>query len=145
MSDTADLNFEFDKLYGPFFTYDEFKCQCNHCESERALGYDDGEWFKTPEFKSFMGALIPLRIECNFPFKINSGYRCPDHNNAVSSSGLDGPHTKGAADVEASFERGYKLNKKASARDMGIGPVQKGPLAKRFLHVDNLGPRLWTY
>ena len=139
---------EFEQLYGPFFTYQEFRCKCDRCSLKSTQKIDSGRWFKTPEFKSFMLVFIELRIECNFPFKINSGYRCPDYNDSLYQSDgrhLDGPHTKGAADVEASFERGYKLNKKASARDMGIGPVQKGPLAKRFLHVDNLGPRLWTY
>ena len=58
---------------------------------------------------------------------------------------LDGPHTKGAADIRVSFERAYKLNHMASELGMGIGVKQHGDVAKRFLHVDNQGDRIWSY
>lgn len=127
------------------FTYDEFKCQCNHCESERALTRDKGEWFRAPEFRAFMIRLIDLRHHLGFPMTVTSGYRCPDHNNAISSTGLDGPHTKGAADIAIIFERMYLLVDEATSRKMGVGIKQHGPFAKRIIHLDNDGPRLWTY
>jgi len=135
----------FDQSYGPFFTYFEFVCKCDACIVEQVGGVSDTEWFLTPEFKSFMSVLMALRIACGFPFTINSGYRCPDHNNMISSTGLDGPHTKGAADISVSFERAYTLNQLASAQNLGIGPVQKGKHSSRYMHIDNQGPRLWTY
>lgn len=135
---------DFRALYGPYFTYDEFRCQCSVCESTA--------WFTTPEFRSFMALLMRMRVELAFPFIVNSGYRCPEYNDEIyvragSAPGehLDGPHTKGAADVKVSFERAYKLNRMASKLGMGVGIKQHGDVAKRFIHVDNGGARLWSY
>lgn len=118
-----------------YFTAEEMRCKCGQC----ALPIAD------PEFRDFMFKLQHLRSVCDFPFRINSGYRCPEYNAQVSSTGQDGPHTKGAADIGASFERAYKLVNEASSREMGVGIQQKGDVAGRFIHVDNLGPRIWTY
>lgn len=145
MSSTDSLIKEFREMYGPFFEYREFECRCTHCADLRRQDEDSGWWFRQAEFHAFMLVLIELRTEAGFPFKVNSGYRCKDHNNAVSSTGFDGPHTVGAADISVSFERAYKLNQLASARNLGLGPNQKGDLASRFFHVDNQGPRLWNY
>jgi hypothetical protein len=92
-----------------------------------------------------MVMLIDMRVALAFPFHINSGHRCSAYNARISNSGFDGPHTKGAADVRASFERAYKLNKIAAELQMGIGLQQTGDIAGRYIHVDNLGARLWTY
>ncbi len=139
----------FARLYGPHFTYEEFRCKCEDCFAKVITpgrgNTDDGEWFQAPEFKTFMAVLMEIRLNLGFPFIINSGHRCPDHNDRISGTGRDGPHTKGAADIKASFERAYKLNDAAADRDMGIGLKQTGDVAGRFIHVDNQGPRIWTY
>lgn len=133
----------FHSLYGPRFTYWEFCCKC---ERHPPLTQDDeGEWLVMPEFKAFMENLMAMREALAFPFHINSGYRCPEYNAEISSTGLDGPHTKGAADISVAFERAYKLNKIAAELQMGIGLKQTGDVAGRFIHVDNLGARIWTY
>lgn len=148
MSSTTSLKQEFDDAYGPYFTYDEFKCQCNRCESERSLDMDDGDWFKTSEFSAFMLKLIDLRETLGFPFPMNSGRRCPEHNDsfyAGDGTHLDGPHTKGAGDIAIYRERMCALVNLATTRQLGIGIKQHGPLEKRFIHIDNLGFRIWTY
>lgn len=143
-----ELRNMFAKAYGPFFTYDEFLCKCNTCETRSKGGFDTGEWFETPEFSSFMSELIDLRIDVAFPFVINSGHRCPLYNDSLygaEGTHLEGPHTKGAADIKVMFERAYALTRAAMARGMGVGPSQRGRPGDRFVHVDAQGPRLWTY
>lgn len=146
--DHAELQNIFKLMYGPHFTFDEFACKCGVCQHQVKNGTAFSYWFMKPEFEAFMGKLIPLRVDLGFPFFINSGYRCGPYNDSLyrgDGTHLDGPHTKGAADIAVSFERAYKLIAAAMARDMGVGPVQHGPNGQRFVHVDNLGPRFWTY
>lgn len=76
---------------------------------------------------------------------VNSGHRCSNYNNEISSTGEDGPHTRGAADIGIIFERMYLLVDEATTRKFGVGIRQHGPLEKRMIHLDNDGPRLWTY
>lgn len=141
MTTEAGLAEEFKAKYGPYFTYQEFRCKCDLCQAEE----DEGAWFRTPEFNSFMGFMIDLRESLAFPFVITSGYRCPAHNNSVSSTGFDGPHTIGAADVGVAYERAYALAKLAFSHGLGVGIAQKGAVSGRFIHIDNLGQRLWSY
>jgi hypothetical protein len=136
----------FKMLYGPHFTYWEFVCECPICErvsTEEPV--DPDTWFLTPEFRSFMALLIRMRGALAFPFIVNSGHRCRAYNASISSTGFDGPHTKGAADLKVAFERAYKLNKMAAGLELGIGLQQTGDIADRYIHVDNQGARLWTY
>ena len=84
---------------------------------------------------------------------INSGYRCPEHNNSVSSTGLDGPHTTGwAIDISTNSQTQYQLLKFAMSynpQPLGIG------IAKTFTHIDFLTtdngdkyivrPNVWKY
>jgi D-alanyl-D-alanine dipeptidase len=85
--------------------------------------------------------------------KINSAYRCPEHNNKVSSTGEDGPHTTGmAVDISTSPQLQYKLLDFAlhwDPKPTGIG------IAKTFTHLDWLTvdvdqkyvvrPNVWKY
>lgn len=132
---------DFAAEFGPYFTYNEFRCKCDACR----VSIDDGVWFRNPEFKAFMKSLIWIREEVQFPFIINSGYRCPAYNNEISSTGPRGPHTMGAADIKVAFERAYELVNAAFVMNMGVGISQKGEVASRFIHVDNMGKRLWSY
>jgi len=148
---TPEMLTEFDQLYGPFFSYTEFRCRCDHCQSQFSeyTSIDDFYfWYKTPEFKSFMEQLMAMRIKLGFPMVINSGYRCPDYNDSLYQNDgkhLNGPHTKGAADIAVHHERMCVLVKEATSREMGIGIKQHGSVEKRFIHLDNLGFRIWTY
>ena len=81
---------------------------------------------------------------------LSSAYRCPDHNDAVSSTGRNGPHTIGAADVKVSGAKAKELLMAAcDAGATGIGVSQKGPHAARFIHIDRLEgdsrPWIWSY
>lgn len=126
----------------PYFTADEIRCPCGEC----TLPVND------PEFRDFMAIAHDLRREANFPFIVNSGYRCPFYNDSLyvklgeeRGEHLGGPHTIIALDVKVSFERAYRLAKLAFARDLGVGIHQRGLVAGRYVHVDNQGSRLWTY
>jgi len=128
----------------PNFTWDELKCPCGECV---------GVPIHKPEFIAFMDALQVARTNLAFPFHMTSVYRCPAYNDALYvKNGLgkpgehrNGPHTKGAGDLLVSFERMYALIKFATRHDMGIGIKQHGPVDGRYIHLDNLGARLWSY
>ena len=122
------------------FTRDEFAC---HCGCGRAL-----------VDREFVRRLQALREDYGRPMKITSGYRCPDHNAAVSSTGRDGPHTTGhAADFAVSgYEAGRLFSLAAKYGFTGRGMHQRGAYSARFVHLDDLPagmgrtrPHVWTY
>lgn len=89
-----------------------------------------------------------IRRELRFPFTVNSGHRCelhPIEAARIRKGKPPGPHFHGAMDIGVSFERAYLINKMASDFDMGLGICQHGTVDKRFFHLDNQGPRIWTY
>lgn len=119
------------------FKVSEFNC--SHCGENRMD-------------TAFMEQLDELRHMYGKPLTVTSGYRCPEHNAAVSSTGRTGPHTTGrAADLAVDRANALQLLKLALALGFtGIGVQQKG--GGRFLHVDNLPnapgqprPTLWSY
>lgn len=100
----------------------------------------------------FVDKLQTLRDACGFPLIITSGYRCPEHNQAVSSTGPDGPHTTGrAVDIHVYGFRAMDFLSKALALKLftGIGIKQHGN--SRFVHLDDLPspayprPTIWSY
>lgn len=129
----------------PFFKADELRCKCGNC---------DGGTMN----KFFMRRLISVREDLGFPLILSSGYRCPAHNAKESSTGLTGPHTTGrAVDIQVYGHRAMLLAQAAyrygivGVNHGGLGISQKGPYAKRFLHLDDLtaqdiaGPRPWVW
>lgn len=117
------------------FTVEELSCR--HC----GLNLMDHE---------FMLKMVALRDLLGFSLPVSSGYRCPVHNAAVSSTGDDGPHTTGKA-VDIRIGRVQATQVVRSAMEMnfrGIGIKQHGPDGGRIIHLDTL-PRpdqiLWTY
>lgn len=94
------------------------------------------------------------REALGFPFRIRSGYRCPRHNDRVSSTGVNGPHTTGQA-VDLGLYGGEAWRLLSWAMDQrvftGIGISQKGDLHRRFIHLDTLAhperfrPTVWNY
>ena len=116
-----------------YFQPDEFACK--HCGQNRMV-------------PAFLAKLDELRHRCGFPLVVSSGYRCPAHNQAVSSTGPNGPHTTGqAVDLAVSHERAYIVLRVAIAMGFsGIGIHQRGP--GRFIHLDTLTerrPTVWSY
>ena len=83
------------------------------------------------------------------PLSITSGYRCSEHNAAVSKTGPNGPHTTGkAVDISVKDSQHRKqLITYFAPKVTGLG------IAKSFIHVDLLNtedgfemrPNSWVY
>lgn len=124
--------------WAPYFVPAEFECR--HCGR---LTVDT----------RFLNSLAAFRKALDRPMYVTSGYRCAEHNAAVSGTGATGPHTTGsAADIGVFGEDAYRLVQIAiSGGATGIGVQQTGDLAKRFVHLDTLTapnhprPRVWSY
>ena len=124
------------------FSESELQCKCGNCEFP---GMD----------ANFMDLLEAVRTDpdWNRSMKVSSAYRCPEHNSAVSSTGMTGPHTSGKAiDIQVSGADAHLLLGVAMGYDFsGIGIAQKGPHGSRFIHLDTLvaeetkGPRPWIW
>lgn len=119
------------------FTEEELRCK--HCN----------EMNMDPEF---MGKLVNMRLSLGFSFPIVSGYRCPEHNARVSTTGLDGPHTTGrAVDIAVRGEQALIIVESARRFGFsGVGIKQHGP--NRYMHLDDLHdapgrprPWIWSY
>ena len=99
------------------FTTDEMKCPCcGKCEM------DEG----------FMSFLQGVRSKCEFGFKINSAYRCSEHNAKVSKN-TRGQHSTGQA-VDVSMKDRYKrfiLIKEAVI----CGYFKDIAISKTFVHL----------
>lgn len=119
-----------------YFTEGEFRCKGHDCCGGQAL-MDE----------RFMRMLDDLRHQLGKPIRISSGYRCPLYNDQVSSTGEDGPHTTGKAadllvsgpDADTVLSLAYQLG------FGGKGINQKGDHGQRFIHLDTLTNRVWSY
>jgi uncharacterized protein YcbK (DUF882 family) len=113
---------------GKYFKPEEFRCPC--CGAVKVSD-------------TLVQTLDNIREIVGFPMKINSGYRCPKHNEEVGG----GPeHPSGeAADVHcADSQKRFALANaalSASVRRIGIG--------KAFIHIgvskDLPQSVIWTY
>ena len=125
-----------------------------------ASQWDNDRWpnFKASEFvckgsgslnmdPDYLDKLQALRTAYGRPMVISSGYRSPEYNNRISSTGKTGPHTTGkACDIVVAGVDAYDLLQIAFLMGFGgIGSNQTGPWSKRFIHLDTLGKRHWTY
>lgn len=115
------------------------KLLCSHCLQH---GVED----------SFLDRLDQLREAVGFPLIVTSGYRCPEYNQKVSTTGPDGPHTTGrAVDLQVAYYHAFRVVEEAMKLGFtGIGVKQRG--ASRFIHLDDLEatptrprPRIWSY
>ena len=121
------------------FTKEEMQCHCGCGKCDMNL--------------DFMDKLETLRVMYGQPIIISSGYRCPVHNNNISSTGSKGPHTTGkAVDIKVYGTDAYNLLKFAFHYGFtGIGIMQKGPRDGRFIHLDTVDsekaprPWIWSY
>lgn len=117
-----------------YFTDAELRCQCG-CD-----GVMD---------EAFMKKVNHIRAEIGQPFVVNSAYRCGEHNNKVSSTGFNGPHTTGRAiDIRADSRLKSLILKSAANQGM-----TRFGIAKTFIHIDDLNEAaggfsshvIWTY
>lgn len=100
--------------------------------------------------QDFQDKVEALREAFGAPLVISSGARCAAHNQAVSTTGPDGPHTVAAVDFRIHGPPAFRLVKLALEMGFtGIGVHQKGPREGRFIHVDSSPrhprPMLWSY
>ena len=114
-----------------YFKYDDFKCK--HCDANQMD-------------ENVIDQLDAMREECGFPFIINSGYRCPEHNAAVSKTGLNGPHTTGkAVDIRVTSGRQRWMIMYSAL----IRGLTRFGIAKTFVHIDWTRETdqkvVWTY
>ena len=114
------------------FKLDEFKCSC--------CGLVD--------INSDLLDLLQEARNVLGPLQITSAYRCPEHNNKVSSTGLAGAHTTGKAiDIHVSNSAQRKqLIDYFTNKVTGLG------IAKTFIHIDIITtdelshrPNCWLY
>jgi len=114
------------------FKIDEFKCSC--------CGLVD--------IHSDLLDLLQNARNILGQLQITSAYRCPEHNNNVSSTGLSGPHTTGkSVDIHVSNSQQRKqLIDYFTSKVTGLG------IAKTFIHIDILTsdevphrPNCWIY
>ena len=119
-----------------YFSHDELSCPC--C---------DVNGFKTYTLQN----LTLLRKAAGFPFFVTSAYRCQHYNTA---KGYTQTHSTGQAiDIRISHKKAKILVDLAKSFGFhGIGISQKGEVAKRFIHLDDLPetqgrprPHVWSY
>jgi uncharacterized protein YcbK (DUF882 family) len=119
-----------------YFTKEEMACP--HC-GESKMDED------------FMRRLNRLRQQFGKPIIVTSGYRCPEYNDQISSTGRDGPHTTGrAVDIHVYGEDAHRVLFFALTGGFsGIGIKQHGDYDGRFIHLDTIEtgtrPWVWTY
>jgi len=120
-----------------YFSREEFFCSC--CGKEQ-MTY------------RYIYCLNAFRDHCGFPLNINSGWRCPEYNQKVSSTGPNGPHTTGeASDQGASFNRAWEIFENLPGPFLGVGINQSGAAPGRFFHTDLCDylrggqRRMWSY
>jgi uncharacterized protein YcbK (DUF882 family) len=105
--------------------------------------FDCSETGENEMDSEFIARLDLLRGACGFPFKVNSGYRSPQHS-IEAAKDQPGQHSTGrAADIAVSNgEQRFLLVSRAIEHGFaGIG------VAKTYIHLDaRLGPKvMWTY
>lgn len=100
------------------FTISEFDCPCGECQSNM----DEG----------FLSLLDEARDRAGVPFGINSGYRCPEHNEAVGGSPTSSHLIGKAADISCtrSTERHRIIH---ALLTVGINRIG---IRKDFIHCD---------
>lgn len=106
--------------------------ECHHCQ---ACWMDE----------QFMTALVKVRVQYRKPMILTSAYRCAEHNSAVSN-GPTGPHVAGrAVDIKVYGPDAVSIIELGLRHGLiGIGVSQKGPIATRFIHLDNMRRRIWS-
>lgn len=132
-----------------------------------SINHFSREEFVSPDTKTedmdytFMYNLDGLRGDCGFPFRINSGWRSPNHNHLIGGA-EHSPHLEGlAVDIAVWGKQAFVLLDQISKFNAaqitpyftGIGIAQRGAVQHRFVHVDaarpidSVRPRpwVWTY
>ena len=123
-----------------YFTKKEFDCNCGACQSKGNTGENMDI--------DFLIKLDKARDLAGVPFKINSGYRCPEHNKNVGGIKTSS-HTNipcNAADIST---KDSVTRFKVLQALLEVGFVRIG-IGESFIHCDtdteNKSPEVcWTY
>ena len=101
----------------------EFRCRC---------GRNTCHYFIANEH--FLNTFVRLRSEYNFPLKINSGFRCQAHNEAIGGV-TNSKHTLGrAVDISTRSMRG---SAKARFIDLANKHFNFVKVYETFIHMDD--------
>ena len=105
------------------FTLDECKCPC--CDRIKLI----------PGFYTHMEKLEEMRQELGFAMIINSGYRCPEHNEEVDGS-VNSWHMLFATDLRPGWGKGFARKLKTMYRVALIQEWGGIGYYTTFLHLD---------
>lgn len=121
-----------------YFTEEEMRCkgtgECNMDEE-------------------FMRKLIRLREDYGKPMIVSSGYRDISYNTVIGGA-RNSAHIYGkAVDILCHSNNAFTLTRLAMMHGFtGIGVSQRGPVEKRFIHIDTMEnsgetprPTIWSY
>lgn len=123
--------------YPPNFSPQEFYCKCNK--------YCDGPSAYPDRTRHLAWTLQRIRDEVGFPIRINSAYRCEQHNKDVGGAQYS-KHLEGiAADIDVMGVPAAAVADRVQDL-METGAIPNGGLGryKTFTHVDiRQGPARW--
>lgn len=103
-----------------YFKKEEFACHCGCGSEDMNPGH--------------MKQLDQARGLAGIPFKINSGYRCSEHNRAIGSKDTSS-HLRGwATDIETGDDSRCRF---LILRALIVVGFRRVGIAKTFIHVDN--------
>lgn len=131
MSETKNADIAVDGQLTEHFNLKEFTCSC--CDRVKI----------TPGFFRHVGLLEQIRTKLGFPIRINSGYRCPEHNKAVGGA-KSSWHLLFATDLDTDDGDPEKLTAiRMAAEEAGFTGIG---ISDTFIHVD-LRPEktIWRY
>lgn len=101
----------------------------------------------------FMEKLIELRFTLSEPLPLNSAWRSVPRNTKVGGA-KNSPHLYGkAVDLRVHGDVAFHVVSMAEQFGFtGVGVQQKGPVANRFIHLDDMEfsdthyrPSIWSY
>lgn len=100
---------------------------------------------------AFVEKMDALREAYGKPMRVTSAYRCPEHPIEAKKT-KPGAHASGhAMDIGVHGDEAHKVLELAVAMGFsGIGVAQKGDIASRFIHIDDIEngdgfPRPWVW
>jgi len=113
----------------PNFALKEFTCKCGKCNL-------------TALDSKLLAAIKKLRTACGFPIRINSAYRCQQHNRESIKGSKYSYHCRGmAADIAFPSDEKKKMLLLKTAKK--LFPVVREYPDKQFMHCDVGVKRVW--
>ena len=129
-----------DNMTLKYFTKDEFQCNCKSCKEKGGTGENMDV--------DFLIMLDKARDISGVPFKINSGYRCPNHNKNVGGVSSSSHKNIPCNAVDISTKDSVTRFKVVQSL-LEVGFVRLG-IGETFIHCDTDTNKkssevFWTY